>query len=443
MPSSKSDTLALQWQAAALADESQRAMVLRRAFFDEGRALNGLVADAVVDSWRRCQKTGLQPDAQPVFQAVSRARNSYLSGRDHVLLKAAQQPFDELQASLAHSNCKVLLADRAGVLLRATPQRDSDSALLRAAIRPGVDLGEMLAGTNAPGLVARTGGACVIGAGEHFYELLGSMRCVAAPIRNRAGAVVAVLDLTIEHRAFGFDAAWLVGAYAGVIENNLRIAQTRQQVLLRLHPSPALLSGAAAGMAAIDEHGRLSWLNEVAAALLGVDAAAARLPHAEDALGLDLQQVLDLTVTRQPRALLLPSGLSVWVGAEFRKSGHPDDDVGGLAADGVRDAAAPLGAASSNAPLGASPVTETLGAGAAAGAAVGNPIPPGPMDPAAGDMAEVAAGAAGASLAQINRQLIDRSLALCGGNVSQAARMLGVSRGLLYRRLRDRPERSN
>ncbi len=45
--------------------------------------------------------------------------------------------------------------------------------------------------------------------------------------------------------------------------------------------------------------------------------------------------------------------------------------------------------------------------------------------------------AASATLAQIHRQLIDQTLAECQGNVSQAARRLGVSRGLLYRRLRE------
>ena len=41
-----------------------------------------------------------------------------------------------------------------------------------------------------------------------------------------------------------------------------------------------------------------------------------------------------------------------------------------------------------------------------------------------------------ASLHEANRHLIDRTLAACQGNVSRAARELGVSRGLIYRRLR-------
>ena len=40
------------------------------------------------------------------------------------------------------------------------------------------------------------------------------------------------------------------------------------------------------------------------------------------------------------------------------------------------------------------------------------------------------------TLRESNRDLIERTLQECGGNVSKAARKLGVSRGVIYRRLR-------
>jgi transcriptional regulator of acetoin/glycerol metabolism len=42
----------------------------------------------------------------------------------------------------------------------------------------------------------------------------------------------------------------------------------------------------------------------------------------------------------------------------------------------------------------------------------------------------------GETLREHSRKLIEEALAAQGGNVSQAARQLGVSRGTLYRRLR-------
>ena len=40
------------------------------------------------------------------------------------------------------------------------------------------------------------------------------------------------------------------------------------------------------------------------------------------------------------------------------------------------------------------------------------------------------------TLRDTDRQLVAQTLRACGGNVSKAARTLGVSRGLVYRHLR-------
>lgn len=403
------------WHPASAALQVQRATLVRQRFFHEGVSPAGHLSELVCQSWQRCVQAGLRHDRAPMFEPVSRSKANYLAGRDHVLLKAAQRPFDELQATLARSPCKVLLTDRDGVLLRVTPPRADDGPVTRAGCRTGVDLGELLVGTTAPGVSARTGALCSVNAGEHFYDALAGVRCVASPIRNRHGVVVAVLDLTIEDQPFRFDARWLVQAYASTIENNLRIAQTRQQVLLRLHSSPSALQSPEAGLAAVDECGRVSWLNGPAAALVGVNPADARQFKAEELLGCSLEQVLACTVTPAPRPLLLPNGLTVWMRADYRDlgDGQRSDDP-----NDSEDRSAPQ--AQATAPTAAADTANPPPAGSGGGASAAN-----------------ATNATSATLAQINRQLIDLTLADCHGNVSQAARRLGVSRGLLYRRLRE------
>jgi transcriptional regulator of acetoin/glycerol metabolism len=386
----------LPWHPGAAGDEMQRLALARRRFFVEGQRPAGTVADPVWQSWQRCLQAGLRPDRLPVFEPVSRSRINYLQGRDHVLLKAAERPFEELQAAVARSRCKVLLTDRDGVLLRVTRAAPEDGPILHAACRPGVDLREALTGTTAPSLTAVSGSSCTMRGGEHFHDLLAQMYCAAAPIRNRHGTVVAVLDLSIEGQPFGFDARWLVQAYANTIENNLRIAQTRQQVLLRLHSSPAALAAPGGGLAAVDEGGRISWLNATAAGFIGVDAADARQFRVDALLGCGIDALLAFTLDRAPRAMLLPNGLTVWLQAEFRPLGDAADDEPAPPRQAVEAA------------------------------------PPAP----AADRVASGHDDAGGTLAQLSRQLIEQALAACDGNVSHAARKLGVSRGLLYRRLR-------
>ncbi len=66
------------------------------------------------------------------------------------------------------------------------------------------------------------------------------------------------------------------------------------------------------------------------------------------------------------------------------------------------------------------------------------PVPAGPAAPvvAAAEPAQSPA-AAPTNLRSVSRQLIERTLADCGGNVSEAGRRLGISRNTLYRRLRE------
>jgi transcriptional regulator of acetoin/glycerol metabolism len=382
----------LPWHTGT--DDAQRLAMARRRFFVDGERPAGPVSDALWQSWQRCLQAGLRPEQRPVFQPVSRSRISYLLGRDHALLKAAEQPFEELQAAVARSRCKVLLTDRQGVLLRVTPAALEDGPVLHVACRTGVDLGETITGSTAPSFSALSGSSCTMHGAEHFHDQLAQVYCAAAPIRNRHGIVAAVLDLSIEGRPFGFDARWLVQAYAGCIEDNLRIAQTRQQVLLRLHSSATALRSPAAGLAAVDEGGRISWINATAAGLVGIDAAEARPLRVEALLGCGIDALLAFTHDRAPRALLLPNGLTVWLQAEFRPLGDASADT----ADAVDTA----------------PAHASVPAPAAE-----------PADDAA-------------TLAALSLQLIEQTLAACRGNVSQAARRLGVSRGLLYRRLKDR-----
>jgi len=352
----------------------------------------------------------MTPEAEPVFELVSRHKASYLEGRDQALLGAASGLFEELQAALAHSRCKVVLTDRHGVLLRTTPHEMEDSRLLKAVCRPGVDLSESLVGTNAPVMAARGGAPCQIDAGQHFYDTLHDIRCVAAPIRNRQGAVAGILDLTVENRPFGFNAAWLVGNYASAIENRLRVAQTRQQVLLRMQLSPALLDGPVVGLMAVDEHGRVGWMNDQAEAMTGATREPPGPRHCESVLGIGLEPILALCAARNPRSLLLPNGLTVWLAAHFRR-------WGGLEDDGAQQ-------------LDRMPALGPDGVGEPGEAAARSEESPATPSPIAGEN----------TLAQLNRQLIEHTLALCGGNVSKAARMLKVSRGLLYRRLREAPD---
>ena len=217
------------------------------------------------------------------------------------------------------------------------------------------------------------------------------LHCAAAPIRDVSGRIAAVLDLTSEGRPFGFDAAAVVALYATTIENQLLRAQSREHIVVHLQTTPALLGTPMEGLAGLDANGRIAWINNVGARLLGVAQGDTGL-HADEVFGITTNRLALLTRSANAALHRLPNGLNVWVAARMQ----------------ARDGTGPL---------------FQLQAPAAA-------------EPAELAEAHTAAPASVGTLRDSDRHLIVQTLQACEGNVSKAARKLGVSRGLVYRHLK-------
>jgi sigma-54 dependent transcriptional regulator, acetoin dehydrogenase operon transcriptional activator AcoR len=372
----------------------ERAALARERFFEQGQRPTGLVSEPVIQSWQRCLGARRAPPEPLSFEPVTAARRHAALQRGRGLLQAADGVMPRLQQVLATTRARALLCDADGVVVRSTP-RHSDGGpqpVLTLAAREGVDLSEQAVGTTAPGIVLHSGLPCNVTRGEHFFDLCGGLSCAAAPIRDRQGRVAGVLDLTVEGRPFGFDATALVGQYAAAIENALLEAPDGDCLVLRFQADPLLLGTPLQALAGVDGRGRVRWTNEVGRRLLGLPVAGgtAEPPLAEALFGVELGRWPARSDAGEPQPVHLGNGLVVWLQAVLQLQRRAPQ-AAGLAAQVEAAAAEPS-------------------------------APPAPPVPAA-------------TLAEHDHRLVLETLQRCGGNVSLAARTLGVSRGLLYRRL--------
>ncbi|WP_280156051.1 helix-turn-helix domain-containing protein [Piscinibacter sp. XHJ-5] len=372
-----------------------RVALARQRFFEEGVRPSGIVAEAVIQSWARCLRLHPDPSREAVFQPVTVSRmHSALRG-SRQLLEAAKEELALLQATLAGTCSTAMLTDALGVVVSTTYAPGSPhERVMPLASRVGVNLAEELVGTTAPGIVARTGQPSIVLGGEHFFGNVTSMYCAAAPIRDIRGRVAGVLDLSNEHLPFSFDAASIVALYAAAIEGRLLCAQSTDHLVIRLQITPPLLDTPMVGLVGIGRDGRLDWVNAAAARLMGVPVTLPQGagPLADDVFGLSVDALASLSLSGEAAPLRLPNGLAVWVRSRVQ------------ARDGRR---------------GLHQVAcDAMPQDMPARAAVAAP-PPGPP-----------------TLRDNDRDLVARTVEGCGGNISEAARLLGVSRGLVYRRLR-------
>jgi len=364
----------------------QRVALARDRYFERGERPTGLVSEAVLQSWTRCMGARRNPAHRVEFDPISRPRIQATLEQHRELLRAAHEPVAQLERALAGSGCRVLLTSATGVQVRAPsePLRDTEP-VLRCAARVGVSLDERHIGTNAPGLVLRSMAPTLVTGAEHYFANTGVLSCAAAPIGNGRGELAGVLDLTVEGRPFGFDAAALVGLYAALIENDLMLARAGDSAVVRFQVSPGLIDGSMQALAGIDAGGQLAWCNGVARRLLGLGPG--ERGEVEPLFGTSLAALLR-RAGGAVSPLPLPNGLTVWAQVAMSRGA------------GTADEAEP--AAAGRVPMPTSePSTDTA-----------------------------------PTLDQHTRQTIQRVVEACEGNLSEAARRLGVSRGLLYRRLR-------
>jgi sigma-54 dependent transcriptional regulator, acetoin dehydrogenase operon transcriptional activator AcoR len=382
---------------------AQRTALARERFFESGERPSGLVSEAVIQSWTRCLAARQSQRHAVVFDPVTRSRLQATLERNRALLVAAGDDISRLESALAGTGSRVLLTDAQGVIVHATAQAAScEEPLMKQVSRLGVDLSEAHVGTNAPAVVVKTSQAVTVHGAEHYFSRMQTLHCAAAPIRDGLGRLAGVLDLTVEVRPFAFDAAALVGVYATMIENRLLQATAGDCLVLQFQVCASMLDTPLQALVGINTRGQLAWHNATAQKLLGLAAELSQDgTHDIGALfGVTLSQLQSLTHLAGAAALRLPNGLTVCLRARWP--------------------------ARPQAPRATAAWPCLPGVAASPAAATGLPGTEGNAKPRA-------------TLNETTAQVIERTLAECDGNISLAARRLGVSRGLLYRRLHAKP----
>lgn len=350
----------------------QRWALARERFFDQGQRPSGLVSEAVLQSWIRCQALGLLADRWPGAMPVSGLRLDTARRHARDLRQAAEGPLQELRQALQASPIGIALVDPKGLLLEVWPGAPGLAA--------GEDWSEAAQGSTAVALALHQGQPQQVRGPEHFFQAQAGQQSAAAPVLDRQGLVAGLLLLVASTEGFGFDPVAVASQYASAIEHRLlRLQAGAEALVLEFQTSPELLGTPLAGLLGVDAPDRVAWLNGVARRLTGV-AGEDGLPDVATLLGLDGAALAAWAQTPQARPLGLPNGLTVWLRPVVARETSP-------------------------------------------------------VVPEASAAAVPAAPPAAERLDEASRALIDRTLSACAGNVSQAAKQLGISRGRIYRHL--------
>ena len=338
-------------------------------------------------SWQRCRDAGMREHERINFELVSRAMLADLDELHGGLVRRARPETERLAHALRGSGCVVLLFNQRGVVIDRLCQESATPAILLAATRKGVNVAERCVGTTAPAIAIAEGLPYLVGRDAHFFANVRPFFCVAAPIDSPAGDRLGALDITAYDNVPSFDIYSLVLDAAAAIENSL-FQPSAERVVVHFHPRAELLGTPLEGLLEVDHEGRIRGANRMAGRLLCLPRQGLTGRSFGELFDRRLQALFGRAGSARADLVEMLTHVGLQVMARFE-----------CGADDARPVTAwPLGRPAAL----AEPASLTA-------------APPGKMR-------------------ELELQAIERTLAAFKGNVSAAARQLGISRNTIYRR---------
>lgn len=349
-------------------------------------------AQSISQSHARCQAMGVEENRLPDLSPVSPGALRDMRERNRRLFEHAAPVMELLFEQIVSTRSLVVLTDTHGTILHSVGDDGFMERAQQIALAPGVNWSEATKGTNAVGTALFDEAATLVHGSEHFVRANRFLTCSASPIFDHAGKVLGVLDVSGDQRSYHPHTLAMVTMSARMIENQWFADRFRHGLRLHFHHRVEYLGTMREGMVALSPEGQILGANRSALDQLRLSPAALRIRGLESVFGVSLAHIVDHCRRHGDEPLHLPPA-------------HGDA------------AGAPLYArAYFNWPTlwpGAVPASAPLAAPQAVPAA-----PP------------------TARLEDVERAAIRRALEAANGNVSKAARQLGIGRNTLYRKLR-------
>lgn len=349
----------------------------------------------IQQSHERCRALGLTEQAIPELNPASAHGVRQAREQHQRLFEHAAPVMEMLLEQVVSTHSIVVLTDAQGNVLQTLGDPGFLERAEQVALAPGVNWAESTKGTNAVGTALFTEAPTLVHGGEHFLTAHRFLTCSASPLFDHTGQLMGVLDVSGHHSSYHPHTLAMVTLSARMIENQWFRDKFRHGLRLQFHPRPQMLGTLREGLVALAPDGHILGANRNALALLGLNMPALRKLGLEAVFGTGVGGLAD----HCRRNADAPLQLALQHGERAGERVHARALFTG-------PSFWPVGVALHKVP--ASPPPQVM------------PLVPSPAPTLqAQEMVAI-------------RQAIDAA----GGNISRAARQLGVARNTLYRKLR-------
>ncbi len=232
-----------------------------------------LLSSAIYRSWQRCISLGLSAHHNVgLSQIIEGSLLQAKIEKNEEFIRLANPTMNYLYGLIAGLGGVVLLADHKGTIIKSMGDPEFVDKADRVLLKTGASWLECDRGTNAIGTALAEASAVFVNGTEHFFDVNSFLSCAAAPIFMPDGSVSGVLDISNDKNVHCTHTMGLVMAAVHSIEKQLfQHKESDYYMVAHIHPSREGLGSIAEGLLGIAEDGLILGADRMALSYLGLN----------------------------------------------------------------------------------------------------------------------------------------------------------------------------
>ncbi|MEN6389084.1 MAG: sigma 54-interacting transcriptional regulator [Syntrophomonas sp.] len=245
---------------------------------------NGIISDAILESWKRCKKLKVDPYQTRATTVLSPDLLQERKNANRELIEVASESMENIYNFIKGSEFMFGLFDKDGYALKIIGDQDVVSCTKKGNWIEGACWNELSAGTNGVSLAITENRPIQIRSYEHFCRCSHHWSGSAAPIHDPNGNLLGVLDLTGSYDLLTPHTLGILVSAAKSIERMLALKSLINDCQIANKYNDIIIDLLEECLMVLDQDGIITHINLSAADLLGIDKMKS--------IGRDIKQVI-------------------------------------------------------------------------------------------------------------------------------------------------------
>lgn len=223
----------------------------------------------IENSHKRCRVKGIKPENIYSTRVLEGDELNEKLEKNKELMFIAVPFLNQLYEFVKGSGFFAILNDGEGCILDVFGDEEILTEARGLKMIPGAYMDEENIGTNAMSLVLRESIPVQVSGKDHFINAYHKWTCSAAPIKDRAGNVIGVIDLTSYSKNVHPHTLGMVIAAAHAIENMLELNKHNSLLEVSKNRIETIFNSISSGILSSDLEGNITAMNKQTANMFG------------------------------------------------------------------------------------------------------------------------------------------------------------------------------